>query len=404
MKIPHTVDVLIIGGGPAGALLACLLARRGISVLLAEKQPTHERSFRGETVAARSVQTLKRLGFGDALDRSGYLEVPGIRMWENGRCILHLDYRRFPIDALPVDIPQPTLLGAFIQSARACPSFSLAMGTSFVRCLGEGGTVHGAVLRRKDDDTEIEVRARLLVGADGRFSRVRKESGLAHVIQAAPRDFLWFKLPRPADWDDNAQLVVNRDQHLVILPTYKDLLRVGCNLPKRRFSDIRSAGLDALKSSITQLDPRLGSLVHEHVQSWEDTSFLEIFTVEMEEWARDGLLLIGDAAHTVTPVLGQGVHLAIQDAVLLAPVLAAALGCGCADRPIRAAELDGFVAARRAHKSMVTRYQRRQEASLAQHNPWMTMLRRAQFRALNLFPLKHSLLNRLINAPHGVDL
>jgi 2-polyprenyl-6-methoxyphenol hydroxylase-like FAD-dependent oxidoreductase len=394
-----TTDVLIVGGGPAGALLGALLARRGVQVLVVEKEVELARSFRGETIAARSVLTLRQLGFGPALDAHGYLSLTGIALWENGRRIVHADYRRFPIDAVPIDLPQPALIGMFLEEAGALPGFALRTGTWFTRLIEEDGAVRGAVLRDKEGALTT-VRARLVVGADGRFSRVRKASALPVTVTPMERDFLWFKVPRPADWGHDARLVVRGDKHLVILPTFPDLLRVGYNLPKHGFTEIRKRGFAAFVDGIVELDPRLGALVGEHIRSWDDTSFLEIFTAEMEAWARDGLVLIGDAAHTATPILGQGVNLAIQDAVYLAPLVCDALARH--GEAIAAAELAGFVAQRRAHKSMVTRFQRLQETSLAQHRPMKTLLRRARLKALDLFPLKYRLLDRMLNAPHDM--
>jgi 2-polyprenyl-6-methoxyphenol hydroxylase-like FAD-dependent oxidoreductase len=397
-----TTDVLIVGGGPGGALLGNLLARRGVRVTLAEKEMEMARSFRGETIAARSVLTLNQLGFGPALKQHGYLELSGIALWENGRRIVHADYRRFPIDAVPIDLPQPALLGAFLDGARAFPNFTLAAGAAFTGLIeDDAGVVRGATLKHKDGKL-TQVSARLVVGADGRFSKVRKASALPVTVTPMERDFLWFKVPRPADWGHDSQLVVHKDKHLVILPTFPDLLRIGYNLPKHGFTEIRKRGFEAFIAGIIELDPRLAPMLKTHVRSWDDTSFLEIFTAEMDRWARDGLVLIGDAAHTATPILGQGVNLAIQDAVFLAPVVAASLADHPAGEVVTAAELAGFVAQRRAHKAMVTRFQRLQETSLAQHTPMKTWIRRARLKALDLFPLKYRLLDKAMNAPHDM--
>ncbi|MFF4059566.1 FAD-dependent monooxygenase [Streptomyces sp. NPDC001668] len=402
MTIPTETDVLIVGGGPAGALLGCLLARRGINVLVAEKQASLAREFRGETIAAPSVVTLHRLGFGPALGERGYLRTAAVSMRMEGRQVMRVDYGRFPVGQLPIDIPQPSLIGVFNEAARSLPGYAYAPGTSFTRLLERDGTVRGAVLRQQDGSS-VEVRARLVVGADGRFSKVRKEAGLTARIQPMERDFLWIKLPRPADWGNDAELVVDRDKHLVVLPTFPDYLRIGHNIPKRGMGALRKEGLEAFRAGIAAIDPRLGPLLEEHVRTWDDTGFLEIFTAEVDQWARDGLVLIGDASHTCTPILGQGVNLALQDSVCLSPLIARALDRTKPQDPVPASEFSEFIASRRKHKQLVTRFQRIQEAALAKHTPLQTLVRRARFRTLDRLPLKYALFNKVINAPHAID-
>ncbi|MER5435292.1 FAD-dependent monooxygenase [Streptomyces sp. NPDC002588] len=402
MSIPTSTDVLIVGGGPAGALLGCLLARRGIEVLVVEKQQHLDRDFRGETLAAPSVVTLRKLGFGPALEQHGYLETRAVTMRMEGRQVLHVDYGRFGLDVLPIDIPQPALIGIFNEQSAGLPGYTYASGTGFTGLIEEDGVVRGAVLKRKDGE-RVTVRARLVVGADGRFSRVRKAAGITARITPMERDFLSFKLPRPAGWGNNAELVVEQGKHLVVLPTFPDFLRIGHNLPKRGLGELRKEGFDAFRAGIAAIDPRLEPLLTEHLRSWDDTGFLEIFTAEVDDWARDGLILIGDASHTCTPILGQGVNLAIQDTVCLAPVIARSLARGGAGSALPAAEFAEFVATRRKHKARVTRFQRLQEAALAMHTPLQTLLRRARFRTLDHLPLKYVVFGKVINAPHPVD-
>ncbi|MGW6913941.1 FAD-dependent monooxygenase [Kitasatospora sp. NPDC054939] len=401
MTIPAETDVLIVGGGPAGALLGALLARRGVDVLVVEKQHHLDRDFRGETLAAPSVVTLRRLGFGPALAEHGFLETTAVSMRMEGREVLSVDYGRFSGSTLPIDIPQPALIGIFKDAAAALPNHRYVFGAGVTGLVEEDGAVKGAVLKK--DGERFTVRARLVVGADGRFSRVRKEAGLSARVQPMERDFVSFKLPRPAGWGSAAELVVDRDRHLVVLPTFPDFLRVGHNLPKRGLGDLRKRGIEAFRDGIAAIDPRLRPLVDEHLRSWDDTGFLEIFTAEVDQWTRDGLVLIGDASHTCTPILGQGVNLAIQDVVTVAPVIAAALSRGGSGGTVPAAALDAFVAARKAHKAKVTGFQRMQEAALAQHTPFGVALRRLRYSTLNRLPLKYAMFERVIGVPHLVD-
>jgi 2-polyprenyl-6-methoxyphenol hydroxylase-like FAD-dependent oxidoreductase len=392
--IPEKTDVLIIGGGPAGSLLGCMLARRGIDVVVAEKQATVERSFRGETLVSASVAALNDLGFGPALREHGYLETRGMRMHLEGHHVMDVDYTRTASGNTHIDMPQPALLNIINESAGHEPGYHHAAGTAMTELIEESGAVVGAELRSRDGE-RTTVRARLVIGADGRFSKVRKAAGIDARITPMDRDVLWFKVPRPADWDLTfTEFFVDRDRHVVCMPTYPDHIRVAHNLPKRGMGELKKAGLESFKDGVRALDPRLDPLMESHLRSWSDTSFLEIFTAEVERWARDGLLLIGDASHTCTPILGQGVNLAIQDCVLVTPVIADALRAGSG--PVPAGTFTGFVADRRRHKARVTRFQTAQESGLAVTNPVGLALRRLRYRVLGALPIRYRILSRVL--------
>ncbi|GAA2157010.1 hypothetical protein GCM10009760_58650 [Kitasatospora kazusensis] len=398
--IPSSTDVLIVGGGPAGTLLAVLLARRGIDVLVVEKQSTLERDVRSETIAAASVALLRDLGFAPALRRHGFLETTGISVRMEGRRVFHVDYGRFAVGVLPIDIPQPALTGILHEEAGQLPGYHRALSTTLTGLVEQGGVIRGGILRREDGE-RVEVRARLVVGADGRFSKVRQEAGLATDVHPVERDLLSFELPRPAGWGSDAQLVLNRGRHVFVLPAFPDLLRVGHTVPRHALGAVRGAGPEAFRAGVAAVDPRLAPLLGTHPRTWDDTAVLEVFTADAREWSRDGLILIGDASHTSTPVLGQGVNLAIQDTVLLAPVIARGLAAGGGPLPERL--FRDFVFSRRLHKQAVARYQQLQEEALAQYGPGRVRLRRARLRVLNALPLKYRLLDRVVNFRHPVD-
>ncbi|HEY3868273.1 MAG TPA: FAD-dependent monooxygenase [Actinocrinis sp.] len=398
--VPRSTDVLVVGGGPAGSLLGGLLARRGLDVVLVEKQVKLDRDFRGETIAGPSVIMLRALGYGPGLDEHGYLETTRVQMYMEGRPVFSVDYSKFGLDVLPIDIPQPGLINVFNEDAKLHPNYTHLVGTAFTGLLFDGDTVAGATVKPADG-SEAGIRARLVVGADGRFSKVRAAAGLDAVITPMERDFQWFKLPRPADWGQEANLVIDGPQHLVVLPTFPDLLRIGHNIPKGKLKELRAAGFEAFKQSVIEIDPRLEDLVHTHVQSWRDTSFLDIFTAELPQWSRDGLLLIGDASHTVTPLLGQGVNLGLQDAVTFVPAIVKALASSAG--PVPAAALAEVEAARRKHKTGVTKYQRMQEGALGKHKPLAVAVRRLRFRLLDKLSVKYKIFSRVIDLPHAID-
>lgn len=393
--LPEKTEVLIVGGGPAGSLLGCMLARRGIEVVLAERQATVERTFRGETLVSAAITALRALGFGPALEEHGYLEVQGMRMSLEGSHVMDVDYERMKTKARYVDMPQPGLLRIINESASQEPTFTYLAGAAMTDLVEEDGEVVGATFKMPDG-SHTTIRSRLVIGADGRFSKVRKVSGLEATITPMDRDVLWFKVPRPADWGGWAEFVVDRDRHVIAMPSFPNWLRVAHNLPKHGLGELRHAGLDSFKEGVARLIPRLGPLMDEHLETWNDTSYLEIFTAHLDSWARDGLVLVGDASHTCTPILGQGVNLSIQDAVLITPLISAALRREPGTKPLPASVFTEWVAGRRKHKSRVTRFQTSQENSLAVHTPLGLAARQAKFRLFGVLPQRYWVMSKVL--------
>ncbi|MEV0172424.1 FAD-dependent oxidoreductase [Streptomyces sp. NPDC050803] len=322
-------SVCVVGGGPAGLTLGVELARRNIPVVVLEASAHFNRSFRGESVSPDSVWLLDRLGLLDRLDGS-YVQMHRMEIDDSGHTVFRAEFAdfRYP-HPFPVELPQPALLTALAETGAGHPGFRLLQGTTATGLLYDAeGAVAGVRARTPEGETEIH--ARLTVAADGRFSKVREMAGLAYRKVPLERDVIWLKLPFPYDaWDDRTYRIrIRGDQHGLFIPTRPDSVRVGFNIPKGGLREMRGQGLPALYDRLDLLAPELSKAVREQVRSWSDTSMLDIFTTVVPRWSQPGLTLIGDAAHTLTPILGQGVNHAIIDAVTLAPLLEAAFGKG----------------------------------------------------------------------------
>ena len=332
-------DICVVGAGPAGLTLALGLARRGRDVVVLDQKSAFERSFRGETMSPDAVWLLDRLGVLGRL-RGSTLTTKRIELRDGGRRVLTADFaasgRPSPY---PVEIPQPLLLAALHEQASALPGYRLLRGHAASGLLRDGaGRVAGVRCERPDGS--VEVRAALTVAADGRYSTLRDLAGLDAAKIPLARDFVWFKVPMPPRWDRDVYHVrLLRGAQAVIIPTVPDHLRVGFNVPKGELRRLRARGIGALHERIAELAPDLAPTVRDHVADWSGTAALDIFTAVVPRWSVPGFVLAGDAAHTLSPVLGLGVHHALVDAVHLAPLAADALG-----RPGRGAALDAAAA------------------------------------------------------------
>ncbi|NEC66332.1 FAD-dependent oxidoreductase [Streptomyces sp. SID9727] len=392
MNSELTAQVCIVGGGPAGLTLAVELAKRSISVVVVEQSGHFDRSFRGESVSPDSVWLLDRLGLLDRLDGS-YQQMHRMEIMDSGSTVLRADFRRFPYPhPYPVELPQPALLSALAELGEEHPEhFTLVRKATATGLLQEGdGPVTG--VRARTPDGEVTVRAALTVAADGRFSKVREMSGLPYTRVPLERDVVWLKLPFPEEWDDRTYRIrIHGDQHGLFIPTRPDSVRVGFNIPKGGLKELRSQGLPALYARLDRLAPELSGAVRSEIRSWSDTSMLDIFTTLMPRWHRPGLVLTGDAAHTLTPILGQGVNHAIIDAVTLAPLVQQAFKAGGTTEQLTSAA-ERFQRARETSVDKSRGLQLRQERLFALHGAG-SVLRRVLYRVMDHSqPLKQRVL------------
>lgn len=317
----------VVGGGPAGVMLAFLLARRGVPVILLEAHKDFVRDFRGDTIHPSTLDVLHQLGLADRL-----LEMPhgkmrrlkivtplgSVVMGDLGRLRC-----RYPFVAM---LPQERLLEFLVHEAENLPSFRCEMGANVQRLIEEQGAIRG-VRYRGADDCWHEVRAVLTVAADGRFSKLRALAGLEPVKTAPPMDIVWFRLPRlPGDEQDDGTIYIN-DGHLAVLLDRKDEWQVGYVILKGSLQQVRAAGIDELRHSLRRVVPWLGDRV-DLLHDWKQTTVLSVESSLLKEWHKPGLLLIGDAAHVMSPVMGVGINYAIQDAVETANLLAEPLKRG----------------------------------------------------------------------------
>lgn len=384
MTAELTAQVCVVGGGPAGLTLAVELAKRSVSVVVLEQSGHFNRSFRGESVSPDSVWLLDRLGLlerlGDACREMHHMEIV-----DGGRPVMKTDFADFPYShPYPVELPQPALLSTLAEVGEGHPDFTLLRSSTAVALRrDDSGRITG--VRARTPDGEVTVRAELTVGADGRFSKIREMSGLSYRKLPLDRDVVWLKLPLPVEWDDRTYRIrIRGDQHGLFIPTHPDSVRVGFNIRKGGLKELRASGLTALYERLDLLAPELSDVLRQEVTSWSDTSMLDIFTTVVPRWSLPGLVLVGDAAHTLTPILGQGVNHAIIDAVTLAPLLKQAFEVDGTAALERATER--FQSSREGAVSRSRRLQLRQERLFALHGPLSGTLRRLLYQVVDLSP------------------
>ena len=306
-------------------MLGYLLARAGIEVLVLEKHADFLRDFRGDTVHPSTLEVMHELGLLDEfLKRPHQKQVSQVRARIGRDEILLGDLSLLSTHCrFMVMMPQWEFLDFLAEQARRYPTFHLRMETEVTGLIEEDGRIVG--VRGNSPAGPMEVRATLVVGADGRSSVVRDYSGLQVEDLGAPTDVIWMRLSRHAD-DPELFFYADRGKAL-FLTDRGDYWQCGVPAPKAAIAEMQAKGIEEFRAAIVELAPFLQDRVGE-LRDWNDLKLLTVRVDRLRQWHRPGLVCIGDAAHAMSPVGGVGINLAIQDAVAAANILAGPLGEG----------------------------------------------------------------------------
>jgi 2-polyprenyl-6-methoxyphenol hydroxylase-like FAD-dependent oxidoreductase len=331
-------SVLIAGAGPAGATLAYLLARRGIEVVLLERQRDFEREFRGEVLMPSAFDGFAQMGLAGEVSAIPQVVLRGARVFLRGRELFTVDLDAGELGGRAAWISQPRLLELLVAQAARFPSFRFEPGAALRELIREDGRVVGA--RMHGATGERELRADLVVGADGRASIVRRELGVAVRRDKSAMDVVWCKVPLP-DWlvgEARLRGYLGRGHFAIVGPTPDGSLQLGWVIGKGRFGELRARGIDDWVDALAgHVDPELAAHLRAQRAAISRPFLLDVVADRVEPWCAAGALLIGDAAHTMSPVGAQGLNIAIRDALVAANELVPALEAGADPRALDAA-------------------------------------------------------------------
>jgi 2-polyprenyl-6-methoxyphenol hydroxylase-like FAD-dependent oxidoreductase len=320
-----SVRCCIVGGGPAGMMLGLLLARAGVAVLVLEKHADFLRDFRGDTIHPSTLELMHELGVLEEFLQRPHQEVRTLGAQIGDVFLPVADFQHLPTHCRFVALmPQWDFLNFVAEQAKRYPDFKLEMEAEATALIEEGGRVTG--LRAETPQGGLEVRADLVVGADGRHSIVRQKAGLQSTNLGAPMDVLWMQLSRRSS--DPGQTLGRVDAgRIFVMLNRGDYWQCAYVIRKGGFDQIRQGGLTSFRGELVHLAPYLSDRVDE-LADWSDIKLLTVAVDRLRVWHRPGLLCIGDAAHAMSPIGGVGINLAIQDAVAAANILAPRLRQG----------------------------------------------------------------------------
>jgi 2-polyprenyl-6-methoxyphenol hydroxylase-like FAD-dependent oxidoreductase len=312
----------IVGGGPAGMMLGFLLARTGVRSVVLEKHGDFLRDFRGDTVHPSTLNVMDELGLLDEFLKLPHQEVSRFGAQFGEEHVHVADFSHLPVRCGFIALmPQWDFLDFLAAQGKRYPAFTVLMHAEATGLIEEGGKVTG--VQATVDGKPQEIRADLVVGADGRHSTVRVSAGFDVKVLGAPMDVLWFRLTyKPTD---KAETMGRFDRgSILVMLDRGDYWQCAYVIAKGSAETLKAAGIEKFRAKIAGLMPFLADRVHE-LATIDDLKLLTVGVERLEKWWRPGLICIGDAAHTMSPIGGVGVNIAVQDAVAASNILAAPL-------------------------------------------------------------------------------
>ncbi|MEV6773448.1 FAD-dependent oxidoreductase [Nocardia sp. NPDC051030] len=373
----------VVGGGPAGMMAGLLLARAGVKVTVLEKHSDFLRDFRGDTVHPSTLRLLDQLGLGERFARLPQRKLERMHMRIADRTVVVADFTRIPGRHRCIAmVPQWDFLDLLADAASAEPTFTLRMATEFTGLRTESGRVTGVEFRTPDGASET-LATDLVLACDGRDSTARIAAGLHQTMYEVPMDVWWFRIPSEEAGDRHDSQVFARfdNGRAAVTLDRGDYHQTSYLIPKGADERLRANGIQWLRDELATLFDWPATLL-QSLNSWSDVKLLEVTMGHLPTWHTPGLLCLGDAAHTMSPIGGVGVNLAIQDAVAAARLLATPLRTGT----LNSAHL-AKVQRRRQFPTTFT-----QKSQLNEHN---TLIRPCLNGTLTKIPTPLRLINRI---------
>jgi 2-polyprenyl-6-methoxyphenol hydroxylase-like FAD-dependent oxidoreductase len=307
-----------------------LLARQGVDVVVLEKHADFLRDFRGDTVHPSTLRVLDELGLVEEFLRIKHSKVSTITLQTPSGPTTFADFSklrgRYPYIAF---MPQWDVLDFLASKGQESPGFRLVRNAEATGVIREGNQVRG--VRAETPDGPLEVRADLVIAADGRHSAMRRAVSLPVSSSAAPMDVLWFRLEREPD--ETMSFLHTGSGFILITIDRGDYWQVAYVIPQGGYDTVRAEGLGRLKADVRSVHGAFAGRLDKEITSWDDVSLLTVRVDRLRTWYRPGLLCIGDAAHAMSPAGGVGINLAVQDAVAAARMLGPVLSAGRTPTP-----------------------------------------------------------------------
>jgi len=315
---------IVVGAGPAGALLAYLFARRGVPVTLLERQTDFSREFRGEVLMPSGIAAFREAGLRQQFDALPNLSIGTAELFRGERRLVTIALDGF--DPRPRVVPQPAMLEMIVAEATKTkfPGFKLERGVTVRDLIYEKDRVIGVHADTLEGPRDY--RGDFVIACDGRASAIRKRAALPEDRIMQGFDVVWGHVAGHFLDGRTARGYIGSGHLLIIYPSPEGHMQIGWVIDKGTFGDIRKLGADGWIGELgPHVSPDLREFLVANKTGLAHPFLLDVVCDRLREWTAPGLLLIGDAAHPMSPVGGQGINVALRDAVVTANHLGRAL-------------------------------------------------------------------------------
>ena len=370
-------DIVVVGAGGGGAVLALALAQKGIRTIVLEQAPGPPQGLRGEILQPNGQQVLDQLGLLNKLPVESTRTVQKFHFCRaGGERLCTVDYGDLPPPYNRAVVTLPNVAHhAILDAIQAAQSVSLWYGATFTGLLREHSQVVGLTARRGSET--VAVKAKVVVGADGALSKVREVLAIPTDVHLYPQGYLIAILDSPILVTE-AKYFVGKKTILGMFPAAGNKVYLFYMIAAGSYDRVKEQGIPALQQAWTAIDPSCEPLFRA-LRDWNQTAFMPTKRVRTPTWVADGAVLIGDAAHAMNPHASQGRMQAMVDAMTLADLLPECL----AEKNFSAAKLKNYENARRPQVAMLQRLADEQVLFWNTANPVLGFLRDRVFRTLD---------------------
>jgi 2-polyprenyl-6-methoxyphenol hydroxylase-like FAD-dependent oxidoreductase len=313
---------IVVGAGPAGALVALLLARRGARATLLERQTDFAREFRGEILMPSGIDALVQAGLSAQFAALPRLAVDTVDFFRANIKLATVALATLP--DRPQVVPQSPMLEMIVAEAARAGGFALERGVTVRDLIMENGRAAG--VRADTVHGPREFRGDFVIATDGRTSVVRKR--LAPAIERIQQafDVVWCRVHGQFLDGSTARFYFARGHLFIIYPSPEGHLQFGWIIKKGTFADIRTMGAEGwLDAMAPYISADLREFIGRNRDALRHPVLLDVICDRLRDWTAPGVLMIGDASHPMSPVGGQGINIALRDAVVAANHLGRAL-------------------------------------------------------------------------------